>query len=293
MKITLKINNKILQWDFGYEWDFLAQTKHILPWAFRDINYEIVSNDVTPNFLICVFTPPSDPLRTKYTDLCFMLCGEKHDRYKVNDTTYQFCQYPLMTDSDHTRYVPTMCIWCPPVSAEKTKVCSIVDSGKWSSRTEMVKAAQKIIGSVDVYSKLPGWHSPEENKKHTGIDDYAFYLSIENCSRKDYVTEKLLDAFVCEACPIYYGAENVEEYIIKDSYIPINDISNYDWGNWKKEYDRRKFLILQQKEFIRTRLNVFSYFTLISNDLKLLGNERPITIQNGGYYEYDRSTVTI
>ena len=93
----------------------------------------------------------------------------------------------------------------------------------------------------------------------------------------DYITEKFTDAILCDAVPIYDGAGNIDVYSYPEAYIRTSDVGNIDWNNWQAEYDRRLPAVQAQKELIRTRLNVFSYFHLLTEDLSLLDKIRPMT----------------
>ena len=55
-----------------------------------------------------------------------------------------------------------------------------------------------------------------------------YHIALENCSRRNSVTEKLYDSFLGLSFPIYYGATNISELFDKDSLITIdiNDVSN-------------------------------------------------------------------
>ena len=277
-RITIRIKSKVVQWAFHYEWDFLNHMKYVLPWAFRDVDHQIVPNDTTPDFLACFcYPPPGVPDTKKFTNLCFLLCGEKHDRHALAENVYQFCQNPSESDHKNTRYSPTMCIWGRPTSKKKTKPCSVVESGKWPYRLELIEAVSRKM-KTDIYKNLPGYHYREDNKKYVGIENHAFYLGIENCCLDDYITEKYFDAVLSEACPIYYGAPNIGLYAEKSSYMPMDDALARDWDDWKEEYLKRRDGILKQKEFIRTKLNFFSYFNHLTDNLNLLSEKRPITL---------------
>ena len=45
-----------------------------------------------------------------------------------------------------------------------------------------------------------------------GLSKYRFSVIIENSKQTSYFTEKLIDAFICETVPIYWGAPNVGDY---------------------------------------------------------------------------------
>ena len=54
-------------------------------------------------------------------------------------------------------------------------------------------------------------HKPVKNKNQ-GIDDYKFSIVIENDSNENYWTEKLSDTLLGYSCPIYSGADNVQDF---------------------------------------------------------------------------------
>lgn len=63
-----------------------------------------------------------------------------------------------------------------------------------------------ILSKLDVYSK------------------YKFALCLENQKNiNGYITEKILDCFICNIVPIYQGARNIEQYIPKKCYIDYSD----------------------------------------------------------------------
>ncbi|KAI5070356.1 hypothetical protein GOP47_0014699 [Adiantum capillus-veneris] len=54
---------------------------------------------------------------------------------------------------------------------------------------------------------------------HCAMSHYKFVLSIENTMTESYVTEKLFYALDAGAVPIYFGAENVEDFVPPHSII--------------------------------------------------------------------------
>jgi len=97
-------------------------------------------------------------------------------------------------------------------------------NGGAASRTAYVRELMKYI-QVDSYghclrnTELPSWWSTE--KSHGGLmgekirlfSQYKFVLAFENNNITDYVTEKLPNAFLGGALPIYMGAPNIDEWV--------------------------------------------------------------------------------
>ena len=59
------------------------------------------------------------------------------------------------------------------------------------------------------------------------IFDSKYHLVLENDSKNNLISEKLFDAYLGESFPIYYGAPNVSDYFLRDSFKSI-DINNID-----------------------------------------------------------------
>ncbi len=64
------------------------------------------------------------------------------------------------------------------------------------------------------------------NSKHEGIFEYKYHLVLENDSKKNLISEKILDSYLGLSFPIYYGATNLSDYFDSNSFknIDINDI---------------------------------------------------------------------
>jgi hypothetical protein len=58
------------------------------------------------------------------------------------------------------------------------------------------------------------------------VGRYRFCLALENSVARDYVTEKIFDAFLAGTVPVYRGAPNVAEFVPgPHSYIDANDFA--------------------------------------------------------------------
>jgi hypothetical protein len=285
--IGLKLGGKTIRWvfQFSHDADYLAAT--LLPWAIPA--HEKIAPETPADFLVGVYLD-DQTTKAAFADLPgrkFLLSCEKETRFPRIENCHEFVQNPLPADDPaYTRYAPTFCQWSPPRSAEKTGKCSVVDNGQYVWRAEMIADLAKKIGGVEIFGKLSGkplggYHksasSAGGNEKYLGIESFSFYLSLERAVASDYVTEKFTDAILCEAVPIYDGAPNIDDYALPGSYISAADIAQINWNDWKKEYAGRRCAVAAQKELLRTRLNLFSYFHRLTENLSLLDKLRPIT----------------
>lgn len=70
------------------------------------------------------------------------------------------------------------------------------------------------------------WEGPVESKMET-LKKFRFSFCYENC--KDvpgYITEKIFDCFAAGCVPIYWGANNVTDYIPKECFIDRRDFND-------------------------------------------------------------------
>lgn len=58
--------------------------------------------------------------------------------------------------------------------------------------------------------------------KADAIIPYRYHIALENSRLRDYWTEKLADSYLGWAFPIYWGCENVDDYLPGDSLIKID-----------------------------------------------------------------------
>lgn len=285
--IGVNIAGRKVRWlfEFCHDQDFLA--RFLLPWALPDA--QPIAPDDQADFLVGTYLSDATVLGA-FADLPgqkFLLSGEKETRFPKIDRCHALVQAPLPTDDPaYVRYAPTFCQWVPPRDEPKTAKCSVVDNGQYAWRTEMIHALAAKIGGMDVFGKLSGrplggYHrsssSDVGNDKYLGIEKHCFYLSLERAVADDYITEKFTDAVLCSTVPVYDGAPNIDAYAIPDSYILARDVEHVDWANWRAEYEKRRPALLAQKELLRTRLNLFSYFVTLTADLSALARPRPIT----------------
>jgi hypothetical protein len=59
-------------------------------------------------------------------------------------------------------------------------------------------------------------------EKYKCFESSMFHLCIENSARKDYFTEKIVDAFITRTIPIYWGCTNITDYFDPRGFFIIN-----------------------------------------------------------------------
>lgn len=58
--------------------------------------------------------------------------------------------------------------------------------------------------------------------------DYTFVIAMENTNKLGYITEKIMNAFIGGAIPIYYGSEGkITDFFNENAFININDFNSF------------------------------------------------------------------
>jgi hypothetical protein len=69
----------------------------------------------------------------------------------------------------------------------------------------------------------------ELDNKHDAYKNFKFAICYENAQKMNgWITEKIFDCFYSGVLPIYWGPDNIEEYIPKDCFIDKRDYDSYD-----------------------------------------------------------------
>jgi hypothetical protein len=68
---------------------------------------------------------------------------------------------------------------------------------------------------------------PRIESKVQILDEYKFSVAIENESKKNYFTEKIIDCFATKTVPIYWGCENIGDYFDVNGIIQIDSLESF------------------------------------------------------------------
>jgi hypothetical protein len=113
-------------------------------------------------------------------------------------------------------------------SQKKPKMSAVVSNPSNGLRTSLIEhlVRQGLCMSGGRVHNNVG--EIEDKLKFTS--EYGVALAFENLSRKSYITEKIYEAFVVNAVPVYWGAEDITEEFNPDSYI-VFDVSSNEAAN--------------------------------------------------------------
>jgi hypothetical protein len=173
----------------------------------------------------------------------------------------------------------------PPIKKHKliSSVCSTkaMRHTMHAQRLAFTRRLMTDISELEVF----GYGMADLANKADAIDPYRYHLVIENHSCPHHWTEKLADAFLGYALPIYFGCTNLDDYFPKDSYIWI-DIQNYDESLERirclvsnDEYQARLPSIIEAR---RRVLHEYSTFAQLSELVET--HHRQINVYTGGSF---------
>ena len=106
----------------------------------------------------------------------------------------------------------------------KHKLISVICSNKDSTRQHGKRLSfaarlRKHFGDrLDVFGRGVNTFADKEE----AIAPYRYHIVLENSSHKDYWTEKISDPILALTYPIYYGCENLDEYLPDSCFTRIN-----------------------------------------------------------------------
>jgi len=121
--------------------------------------------------------------------------------------------------------------------------CFVVSNGKSKKRLEFFEfltTQERIDSGGRFMNNIDG---PVDNKLDF-IRGYKFVIAFENSSFPGYVTEKILEPFLTNSIPIYWGNPFIQNDFHIDAFINIEDSSKYqDVYNLMKKIEESDELI--------------------------------------------------
>lgn len=182
--------------------------------------------------------------------------GSRYDKIKKCSDMINFLDYDFL--SKH-------------VSSPKLDKVAVITSSKTMTnghrkRLKLLMALKNEMPEyIDIYGN--GFQFVED--KWDVFSKYKYVLTFENCREPQYITEKIFDAFIAEALPLYWGAPDAETYFPKESFEVM------DFKNIKETaqainkiisnniYEERLSFILEAKKRVMNEYNIFSRIATI------------------------------
>lgn len=170
---------------------------------------------------------------------------------------------------------------------KKTKLISLIISDKAFTigHRERLHFAIKLKEHFGERLDIFGRGFREIDDKWTALAPYKYHVVIENCSARDYWTEKLSDCFLAGTYPLYFGCQNVTDYFPSQSLTQI-DIKNAEKAIVQieqiinsKTFETQQIELLEAKRLCLDKYNIFSMITQICDTLNPFATKENITLR--------------
>ena len=114
---------------------------------------------------------------------------------------------------------------CVAILKAKTKFCCmVVSNGNAKDRVDLFYELSKYK-KVDSGGKFLNNIGGSISSKMDFIKDYKFVFAFENSSYEGYTTEKIIQPFIANSIPIYWGNPKISLDFNKAAFINANDLS--------------------------------------------------------------------
>lgn len=102
-----------------------------------------------------------------------------------------------------------------------------VSNGNATERKEMFLelSKYKTVDSCGKFMNNMNMNCPENHDSTEYFDfisNYKFMICFENTSKPNYITEKLINAYLNGTIPIYWGCPNIQDYVNMDSILYLS-----------------------------------------------------------------------
>ena len=122
-------------------------------------------------------------------------------------------------------------------------------------------------GNVDVYGLYSG---KSARNKYEIVKNYNFMICPENDLFPGYVTEKLLDAYMCDVVPLYWGDLGSDEYINQRSFLNLNNFHSLeDFSSHVADLDEHSYTKIYNQPFLKKAVDLIKIKTALTSKLPL------------------------
>lgn len=128
-------------------------------------------------------------------------------------------------------------------------------------RMLITRLARDYAGRIDIFGRPDNYIEYKED----AILSYRFHLCVENCSVPDLWTEKIADALLGYAVPVYAGCPNIERYfpgatiaIDLDDYVSVRQTINRILADGEAIYRERLPAVIAARQALIERFDISS-----------------------------------
>lgn len=110
-------------------------------------------------------------------------------------------------------------------------ICAIISNGEPELIRNYILDKLDKVFKIDYagryknnVSKISGSYNSDELINF--ISQYKFVITMENTKQETYITEKIINGFLSNTIPIYWGSDNIYDYFNENGFINIKDNSD-------------------------------------------------------------------
>jgi hypothetical protein len=163
----------------------------------------------------------------------------------------------LLDYSDKFKFYPHGDCWVNHPSFDKNKLVSMISSGKdWTTGH---KFRLDIVNRFSTRTSFFGRDTNPIENKEEALNNYMYSITVENCKKDYYFTEKIIDCFRTKTIPIYWGCPSIGDFfdingiIVFDTTDELNVIMN----NLTEEYYYSKIDSIENNYKTSFKYNTF------------------------------------
>lgn len=183
----------------------------------------------------------------KKTKLCTLIAGNKKPRYLKNLDLYAHREKAIR--------------WFEQNHPEDFDLYGVGWDKYYFRGPKLVRVFNRIPWFAKLYMKLvqqgyPSYKGVVDNKKTT-MESYKYSICYENARDiPGYITEKIFDSFFAGCIPVYWGANNVTDFIPENCFIDKREFSSYE--------DLYKYMLqMSDKDYLNYIDNIQAYLNSI------------------------------
>ena len=166
---------------------------------------------------------------------CLMTSKKMIENYKQHKPDIKYFYLPYFLDRDNENYELSPFVEGVRVETDKSreKIAAYIAQQSPPHRDEMFKALYKLDPTVEALGKANktinydfpynGWMNLTDIYKN-----YKFVFAMENSYEDGYISEKIMNAYIAGAIPIYWGTNEVKNIFNPESFIYVNDYIKED-----------------------------------------------------------------
>lgn len=275
MDTNFHINSNVEKADFWFIFENLYQDTEYCTVPKENVIYLNNETSFPKNYF---FQPHMKKFISQFHEVhsCYLV------PHKNQINTYPFLPWMIHAPNARSIYSPSSLDYSYFLNFEKPKKknnLSIICSSKSHTenhniRFEFTNMLKKHFG--DELS----WYGKGVNEikyKYDVIANSKYHIVLENDSRKNLFSEKLLDSYLGLSFPIYYGATNIFDYFKSNSLVEINindinySIKQIEMALNNSFYERNLEFLIESKNKI---INDFNFYNRIIDIMSLKLNKQ-------------------